>query len=114
MDGPRRCGYGAHNGYDIRTRCIRGRLERRQGVSPGWIRQPFSDKSRRLGAVRGARLGSISIKSITLKGAGKSFGVIWAEEGRLGKRIASEGKRREAKGNSHFPSRQSFAGLAPA
>src|ERR1700744_453390 len=45
MDGPRRRGYGARNRYDIRTRCIRGRLERRQGVSPGWIRQPFSDKS---------------------------------------------------------------------
>ena len=33
-------GYGARSGYDIRTRCIRGCTERRQGVSPwGLIRQ---------------------------------------------------------------------------
>ena len=31
-------GYGARSGYDVRTRCIRGCTERRQGVSPGRIR----------------------------------------------------------------------------
>src|SRR5271154_5906735 len=34
MDGPRSRGYGARSGYDVRTRCIRGCTERRQGVSP--------------------------------------------------------------------------------
>ena len=29
--------YGAPSGYDVRTRCIRGCTERRQGVSPGRI-----------------------------------------------------------------------------
>jgi len=38
MDGPRSRGYGARSGYDVRTRCIRGCTERRQGVSPGRIR----------------------------------------------------------------------------
>ena len=38
MDGPRGRGYGARRGYDVRTRCIRGCTERRQGVSPGRIR----------------------------------------------------------------------------
>src|SRR5580704_571223 len=37
MDGPRSRGYGARSGYDVRTRCIRGCTERRQGVSPGRI-----------------------------------------------------------------------------
>src|ERR1700722_17188922 len=32
MDGPRSRGYGARSGYDVRTRCIRGCTERRQGV----------------------------------------------------------------------------------
>jgi hypothetical protein len=31
-------GYGARSGYDVRTRCIRGYTERRQGVSPGRLR----------------------------------------------------------------------------
>src|ERR1700753_4022632 len=35
MDGPRSHGYGARSGYDVRTRCVRGCTERRQGVSPG-------------------------------------------------------------------------------
>src|SRR5689334_10502765 len=38
MDGPRCRGYGARSGYDVRTRCIRGCTERRQGVTPGRIR----------------------------------------------------------------------------
>src|SRR5271166_1867978 len=38
MDGPRSRGYGARSGYDVRTRCVRGCTERRQGVSPGRIR----------------------------------------------------------------------------
>src|SRR6185437_997900 len=34
MDGPRNRGYGARSGYDVRTRCVCGRTERRQRVSP--------------------------------------------------------------------------------
>src|SRR6266567_4888536 len=35
MDAPRSLGYGARSGYDIRTRCVCGCTERRQGVGPG-------------------------------------------------------------------------------
>src|SRR6202042_571525 len=35
MDGPRNHGYGTRSGYDIRTRCVCGCTERRQGLSPG-------------------------------------------------------------------------------
>src|ERR1700732_2839396 len=34
MDGPPNHGYATRSGYDIRTRCVCGRTERRQGVSP--------------------------------------------------------------------------------
>src|SRR5947207_1528703 len=42
MDGPRNHGYGARSGYDVRTRCVCGRTERRSRVSPGELNQPAS------------------------------------------------------------------------
>jgi hypothetical protein len=38
VGGPRSRGYGARSGYDVRTRCIRGCTEGRDGVSPERIR----------------------------------------------------------------------------
>ncbi len=34
-NGPRNHGYRARSGYDVRTRCVCGCTERRQGVKPG-------------------------------------------------------------------------------
>src|SRR5271166_4208153 len=54
MDGPRSRGYGARRGYDVRTRCIRGCTERRQGVSPGRISHETETARFRVGRVAGS------------------------------------------------------------
>ena len=54
MDGPRSRGYGARSGYDVRTRCIRGCTERRQGVSPGRIRHETETARFCVGRVAGS------------------------------------------------------------
>src|ERR1700727_1743786 len=59
MDGPRSRGYGARSGYDVRTRCIRGCTERRQGVSPGPIRHETETARFRLGRASADDFGGI-------------------------------------------------------
>src|SRR6202041_1793025 len=76
MDGPRNRGYGARSRYDVRTRCVCGSTERRQGIKSGASNMKTEhtiDKPARAG--RATQIAAMIITGLVA--------VIWVYFGRL-------------------------------